>query len=161
MGATKQTKGRVGRRPKPPSPPADTTVARLAGDQPDKPPNGHLHRRFSPCCFRLGRGDARGEAPCIRKLKISPFPGGEERSASAGGGIGGRKYTKGRVGRRPKPPSPPADTTAARSAGDQPDKPPQKNTSESPETRSSEVFQSSIPEKRITSTPRSRQQSAP
>ena len=32
-------------------------------------------------------GDARGEAPCIRKLKISPFPGGEERSASAGGGI--------------------------------------------------------------------------
>ena len=32
-------------------------------------------------------GDARGEAPCIIKLKISPFPGGEERSASAGGGI--------------------------------------------------------------------------
>ena len=36
-------------------------------------------------------GDARGEAPCIRKLKISPFPGGEERSASAGGGMGEKK----------------------------------------------------------------------
>ena len=92
MGGRKHTKGRVGKRPKPPSPPAHTTAARSAGDQPDKPPpNGHLHRRFSPCSFRLGRGDARGEAPCIRKLKISPFPGGEERSASAGGGMGGYK----------------------------------------------------------------------
>ena len=38
-------------------------------------------------------GDARGEAPCIRKQKISPFPGGEERSASAGRGDGGSKVS--------------------------------------------------------------------
>ena len=35
-------------------------------------------------------GDARGEAPCIRKPKNSPFPTGEERSASAGRGDGGK-----------------------------------------------------------------------
>ena len=40
-------------------------------------PAGFLLRRFSQCRPRLNRGDARGEAPCIRKLKISPFPTGE------------------------------------------------------------------------------------
>ena len=30
-------------------------------------------------------------APCIRKLKVSPFPTGEERSASAGRGDRGKK----------------------------------------------------------------------
>ena len=65
----------------------------------------------------------RGLRPRRNKLKISPFPGGEERSASAGGGMGAVKKAKGRVGRRLKPPSPPADTTAAGLAGDQPDKP--------------------------------------
>ena len=58
----------------------------LAGTPPS--PSGYLSRRFSPCRFRFRRGDARGGAPCIRKLKISPFPGGEERSASAGRGMG-------------------------------------------------------------------------
>ena len=38
MGARNKANGRVGRRPKTPSPPADTTAARSAGDQPDKPP---------------------------------------------------------------------------------------------------------------------------
>ena len=41
-------------------------------------------------------------APCIRKPKNSPFPGGEERSASAGGGMGATKQAKGRVGEQPK-----------------------------------------------------------
>ena len=36
-------------------------------------------------------GDARGAAPCIRKLKISPFPAGE-----GGRGDGGKKEGKGR-----------------------------------------------------------------
>ena len=92
--------------------------ARLAGDQPGKPPFGHLQRRFSPCRFRLGRGDARGEAPCMKITLISPFPGGEERSASAGGGMGKRKQAKGKVGRRPTgqatlwaPPTPPDPAT--------------------------------------------------
>ena len=49
---------------------------------------------------RPALGDARGEVPCIRKQKISPFPGGEERSASAGGGMGAKKKTKGRAGGR-------------------------------------------------------------
>ena len=47
------------------------------------------------CRLRLRRGDARGEAPCIRKLKISPFPGGE-----GGRGDGGKKKAKGGGGRR-------------------------------------------------------------
>ena len=46
-------------------------------------------------------GDARGEAPCIRKLKISPFPPGR-----GSGGWGATKQAKGGVGRanqhRPK-----------------------------------------------------------
>ena len=45
----------------------------------DKP----VPRRFRPGC--------RGRSPRQSKLKISPVPAGEERSASAGGGIGGRK----------------------------------------------------------------------
>ena len=74
------------------------------------PPPGYLPRRFSPCRFRLRRGDARGEAPCIRKLK-SPLPAGKSAlRARAGGwgqgslsfpfGKGGRSKAKGRVGRR-------------------------------------------------------------
>ena len=76
MGAGKKTKGKVGRREKKQATPTDSGTARSAGDLPGKPPNGHLHRRFSPCRLRLRRGDARGGAPCIRKLKISPFPPG-------------------------------------------------------------------------------------
>ena len=77
--------------------------AGLTGDKEGKPPLRLLERqgqpatnrnksplgaRFAPmsqCRFRLSPGDARGEAPCIRKQKISPFPGGE-----GGGGIGER-----------------------------------------------------------------------
>ena len=42
-----------------------------------------MPRRFRPGC--------RGRSPRQSKLKISPFPAGEERSASAGGGIGGQE----------------------------------------------------------------------
>ena len=42
----------------------------------------------------------RGRSPRQNKLIVSPFPGGEERSASAGGGMGAKKQTKVRVGRR-------------------------------------------------------------
>ena len=41
-------------------------------------------------------GDARGEAPCIRKLKSPPSPPGK-----GGGGMGAESKTKGKVGRRP------------------------------------------------------------
>ena len=94
----------------------------LAGTPPS--PSGYLPRRFSPCRFRLRRGDARGEAPCIRKLKISPFPLGRalcERGQGDGGrGVypspsvkGAEKQTKGRVGRRPRGQAPRRGTTAA------------------------------------------------
>ena len=64
----------------------------------------HRKKRFSTsktsAASRPALGDARGGAPCIRKQKIAPFPGGEERSASAGGGMGATKQAKGRVGKR-------------------------------------------------------------
>ena len=99
----------------------------LAGTPPS--PSGYLPRRFSPCRFRLRRGDARGEAPCIRKLKISPFPLGRalcERGQGDGGrGVypspsvkGAEKQAKGRVGRRPRGQAPPLrGTTAAGTVG--------------------------------------------
>ena len=76
--------GRVGGRQTKQVPPPGNGKARSAGDKAGKPPqrtperqgqpatsrvsppNGHLHRRFSPCRLRLRRGDARGEAPCIK-----------------------------------------------------------------------------------------------
>ena len=39
------------------------------------PPQGHLYGRGIQCRTRSNAGDARGEAPCIRKLK-PPFPPG-------------------------------------------------------------------------------------
>ena len=92
-GAEKQAKGRVGEQPK------------------RQAPIGYLFCRFSPCRFRLRRGDARGKAPCTRKPKISPFPAGE------GGrgailplrGRGAEKQAKGGVGRREKKQATPAN----------------------------------------------------
>ena len=60
----------------------------------------------------------RGRSPRRNKLWDSPFPGGEERSASAGRGMGERNKAKGKVGRRPAgqatlwaPPTPAAPAT--------------------------------------------------
>ena len=63
--------------------------------RPDTRGRGHLLRRLSQCCFRLSPGDARGKAPCIRKLKIPPSPEG-----TGVGGMGAEKQAKNRVGRR-------------------------------------------------------------
>ena len=57
----------------------------LAGTPPS--PSGYLSRRFSPCRFRFRRGDARGGAPCIRKLK-SPLPAGKSALRARAGGWG-------------------------------------------------------------------------
>ena len=70
----------------------------LQGKEPA--PSGHRLRSASLCRPGSALGDARGKAPCIRKQKISPFPAGEERSASAGGGMGAEKQAKGRAGGR-------------------------------------------------------------
>ena len=93
MGVGKQAKGGVSGQPK------------------RQAPIGYLFCRFSPCRFRLRRGDARGKAPCTRKPKISPFPAGE------GGrgailplrGRGAEKQAKGGVGRREKKQATPAN----------------------------------------------------
>ena len=53
-------------------------------------------------------GDARGEAPCMRKLKSPPSPWGK-----GGGGMGAESKTKGKVGGRPTGHAPPPGTTAA------------------------------------------------
>ena len=83
-----------------------------------QPPCGCLFGRLCKCRLRLRRGDARGEAPCIRKLKISPFPPGR-----GSGGWGQKIYDMaGKIGEAGH--SPPAGAGTARSAGDQPGKPP-------------------------------------
>ena len=69
--------------------------AGLAGDKECTPPVGHLLRRLSQCRFRLSPGDARGEAPCIRKLKTPPSPEGK-----GVGGMGAEKQAKGKVSQR-------------------------------------------------------------
>ena len=84
----------------------------LAGTPPS-PRRGTCPADSSPCRFRLRRGDARGGAPCIRKLKSPPFPLGRalcERGQGDGGrGVypspsvkGAEKQAKGRGGRRPR-----------------------------------------------------------
>ena len=89
MGAEKQAKGKL--------------KARQAGDKESKTPAGCHSDKVSQCRKRSNPGDARGEAPCIRKLKFSPFPPGR-----GVGGMGAEKQAKGRAERQPQPPSPPA-----------------------------------------------------
>ena len=136
MGAARQAKGWCGRRQRrqttlwvPPTPaapatcrtshPSGTTNTRRPGDLPGKPPFGHLQRRFSPCRFRLGRGDARGEAPCMKITLISPFPGGE-----GGQGDGGKKANQRQGWQATKKVNHPLGTTNTRRPGDLPGKPP-------------------------------------
>ena len=73
-----------------------------------RPPPGTANSRRASAAPRPAPGDARGEAPCIKKLKISPFPGGE-----GGQGDGARKQAKGRIGRRQRGHAPPPGTAAA------------------------------------------------
>ena len=109
------------------SPPAPLAAEPIGLRKPGKkrslrvipPPQGHLYGRGIQCRKRSNAGDARGEAPCIRKLKVSPFPGGE-----GGWGDGGKIKTKVRGGGRQERQAPPVDSGMARSAGDQPGKPP-------------------------------------
>ena len=77
------------------SPPVPLSLAAGTAQRKTLPAVFAANHRFSP-------GDARGGAPCIRKLKISPFPAGE-----GGWGIGGRIKAKGRgqqAARRASPP---------------------------------------------------------
>ena len=66
------------------------------------PPQGTAKRRSSQCRAPSSPGDARGEAPCIRKLKVSPFPLGR-----GSGGWGQKSKLKAGVagGKEGKPPA--------------------------------------------------------
>ena len=90
---------------------------------PEQVHGGTTRREPIPVGFAANHGfspgDARGKAPCIRKLKISPFPGGE-----GGRGDGGSKVNQRQGRQATKKARPPLGTAAARSAGNQPGKPP-------------------------------------
>ena len=58
------------------SPPSGTATARLSGNAGASPPLAHDTPPPAPAPPGFSPGDARGEAPCIRKPKISPFPPG-------------------------------------------------------------------------------------
>ena len=88
------------------APIAFSTAAGIASAARGQAPLGHLFGWFCKCRLRFSRGDARGEAPCIRKQKISPFPGGE-------GGMGAENQAKGGVGGRQRKQAPPSGTTVA------------------------------------------------
>ena len=57
-------------------PPPGTANARRASNAGGTPPLSLLQRQVEPVPRGFSPGDARGEAPCIRKQKISPFPPG-------------------------------------------------------------------------------------
>ena len=94
------------------------SVLRRTGDAEGSPPGRIPDWQVEPVPRGFSHGNARGEAPCIRKLKVSPFPLGR------GAGDGGNKASQRQGQQATKKASPPADTTAARSAGDQSGKPP-------------------------------------
>ena len=139
MGAENQTKGGVGRRPARQAP-----VRHRNGwssrQRRGYAPAGCLLRRFNLCRAPPSPRDARGEAPCIRKLKISPFPPGRALCERGSGGWGQKIYDMagktGEAGHSPpagtglagatggKEGKPPAVAGTARSAGDQPGTPP-------------------------------------
>ena len=72
------------------TPPSLATDSSISPGSPLSLAAGTAHREPLPVGFAANHGfspgDARGGAPCIRKLKISPFPGGE-----GGWGDGGKK----------------------------------------------------------------------
>ena len=65
--------------------------ARLAGSKQGKPPAGRVVRPHFPVPPGFSPRGCKGRSPLHKKTKISPFPEGEERSASAGWGDRGRK----------------------------------------------------------------------
>ena len=120
MGAEKQAKSRVGRRQGRHAPRRATARQgqparrRTLSRVPRRilAPAGHLLRRFSQCRFRLSPGDARGEAPCIRKLKTPPS------RREGGRGDGGKKASKKQGWQATRKARPPPGNGKARSASE-------------------------------------------
>ena len=63
---------------------------------------GHLYGRNCKCRKRFNAGDARGEAPCMKKTLVSPFPGGE--GGSGGWGQEGKLKARQAGNKEGKPP---------------------------------------------------------
>ena len=99
--------------------PQGTVNARRDGNAGGKPPTGYHSGRDCKCRGRLNAGDARGEAPCIRKLKNLPLPHRE-----GGRGDGGKKANQRQGRRAAKKASPPQGTANACRGGNAGDKPP-------------------------------------
>ena len=87
--------------------------ARLAGSKQGKPPAGRVVRPHFPVPPGFSPRGCKGRSPLHKKTKNLPFPGGEERSASAGGGMGAKGKAKGRVGKRQRRQAAPQGTAGA------------------------------------------------
>ncbi len=61
---------------KPPQPPAGYHSGKVSRQPAGQVPRQRVIHAPAPVPHGFSPGDARGEAPCIRKLKISPFPPG-------------------------------------------------------------------------------------
>ena len=87
MGAESKAKGRVGRRQRKQAP-AGRMSAHHAPVPPGQapPPQPAFHKQ-TQCRIPPSPGDARGEAPCIRKLKSPPSPEGKSALRARVGGI--------------------------------------------------------------------------
>ncbi len=81
--------------------------------RPRQAPAGRRVPPTSSAASRPAPGDARGEAPCIKITLVSPFPTGEERSASAGGGDRGQESKPKAGWAGDQPGKSPAGTAAA------------------------------------------------
>ena len=106
MGAVKQAKGRAGRRQRKQSPRRVSERHLNPASQEAKPPAGDRDGGSSQRRAGSAPGDARGEAPCIRKLKTPPFPPGRALCERGVGGMGAKRHCYGRQIRQPKKPAP-------------------------------------------------------
>ena len=89
-----------------------------------KPPSGHLLGRFCKCRRRSNAGDARGEAPCIRKQKNLPLP----RRGRGAGGMGQENKLKAGLASDQNNRATQQGNAVAGQAGDKEGKPPQGTT---------------------------------
>ena len=107
------------------------SVLRRTGDAEGSPPGRIPDWQVEPVPRGFSPGDARGEAPCIRKLKVSPFPpgrgsGGWGRQSKLKAGAAGDKEGKlpcghhsSKVSRQPAGQAPASDTATAGRAGNE------------------------------------------
>ena len=79
---------------------------------PGKPPPGTCPAGLTSAA-RVQPRECKGRSPLHKKTKNSPFPGGEERSASAGWGNGGKKALLRQANPATGKASPPADAANA------------------------------------------------